>query len=215
MAFDYKKEYKEFYLPPRKPVLAHIPPMNYVAVRGQGNPNDENGEYKRAIGILYAVSYTLKMSRLGKHKPEGYFDYVVPPLEGLWRMNDGRPFDFARKDEFCWISMIRLPDFVGKQDFEWAVAEGSAKKKTDLSAAGFFTFDEGLCVQCMHVGSYDGESATISAMRAFAEAQGYALDLTDVRPHHEIYLSDPRKCAPEKLKTVIRIPITRVEAGNR
>ncbi len=215
MAFDYKKEYKEFYLPPRKPVLAHIPPMNYVAVRGQGNPNDENGEYKRAIGILYAVSYTLKMSRLGKHKPEGYFDYVVPPLEGLWRMNDGRSFDFARKDEFCWISMIRLPDFVGKQDFEWAVAEGSAKKKTDLSAAGFFTFDEGLCVQCMHVGSYDGESATISAMRAFAEAQGYALDLTDVRPHHEIYLSDPRKCAPEKLKTVIRIPITRAEAGNR
>ena len=219
MAFDYKKEYKEFYLPPQKPAVVRVPPMNYVAVRGQGNPNDENGEYKRAIGILYAVSYTLKMSKLGKHKTlkmsklgkhklEGYFDYVVPPLEGLWRMNDGKPFDYARKDDLCWISMIRLPDFVKKQDFEWAVEEGSAKKKIDLSAAEFLTLDEGACVQCMHIGSYDSEPTTISAMRAFIEPQGYSFDLNDTRLHHEIYLSDPRKTAPEKLKTVIRIPIS-------
>lgn len=155
----------------------------------------------------YAVSYTLKMSKLGKHKLEGYFDYVVPPLEGLWCMNDGKPFDYARKDDLCWISMIRLPDFVKKADFEWAVKEGSVKKKLDLSAAELFTFDEGLCVQCMHIGSYDSEPATISAISAFIETQGYTFDLTDMRLHHEIYLSDPRKAAPEKLKTVIRIPI--------
>ena len=212
MTFDFKKEFKEFYLPPKKPAVVRIPSMKYVAVRGQGNPNDENGEYKRAIGILYAVSYTLKMSKLGKHKLEGYFDYVVPPLEGLWRMNDGKPFDYARKDDLCWISMIRLPDFVKKQDFEWAIKEGSAKKKIDLSSAELFTFDEGLCVQCMHIGSYDSEPATISAMRAFIETQGYTFDLTDMRLHHEIYLSDPRKAAPEKLKTVIRIPISETKS---
>ena len=207
MAFDYKKEYKEFYLPPKKPVAVRVPPMNYVAVRGQGNPNDEDGEYKRSIGILYAVSYTLKMSKMGKHKLDGYFDYVVPPLEGLWQMNDGGLFDSARKDDLRWISMIRLPDFVKKGDFEWAVEEGSAKKKTDLSSAEFFTVDEGLCVQCMHFGSYDSEPATISAMREYVETHGYEFDLTDTRLHHEIYLSDPRKTAAEKLKTVIRIPI--------
>ena len=207
MAFDYKKEYKEFYLPPKKPVAVRVPPMNYVAVRGQGNPNDEDGEYKRSIGILYAVSYTLKMRKMGKHKLDGYFDYVVPPLEGLWQMNDGGLFDSARKDDLRWISMIRLPDFVKKGDFEWAVEEGSAKKKTDLSSAEYFTFDEGLCVQCMHFGSYDSEPATISAMREFIGTHGYEFDLTDTRLHHEIYLSDPRKTAAEKLKTVIRIPI--------
>lgn len=207
MAFDYKKEYKEFYLPPKKPVAVRVPPMNYVAVRGHGNPNDEDGEYKRSIGILYAVSYTLKMSKMGKHKLDGYFDYVVPPLEGLWQMNDGGLFDSARKDDLRWISMIRLPDFVKKGDFEWAVEEGSAKKKTDLSSAEFFTVDEGLCVQCMHFGSYDSEPATISAMCEFIGTHGYEFDLTDTRLHHEIYLSDPRKTAAEKLKTVIRIPI--------
>lgn len=207
MAFDYKKEYKELYLPSEKPVVIRVPTINYVAVRGQGNPNDENGEYKRAIGILYAVAYTLKMSKLGKHALEGYFDYIVPPLEGLWRMHDGKSFDRARKCDLCWISMIRLPDFVKRQDLGWAVAEGSAKKKTDLSAAEYFTFDEGLCVQCMHIGGYDREPSTISAMHDFIEAQGYAFDLSDTRLHHEIYLSDPRKTEPEKLKTVIRIPI--------
>ncbi len=212
MAFDYKKEYKEFYLPPQKPVLERIPPMHYVAVRGQGNPNDEDGEYKRAIGILYAVSYTLKMSKLGKHRLEGYFDYVVPPLESLWRMKGGEPFDCARKDDLCWTAMIRLPDFVGQDAFEWAVREAAAKKKTDLSPAGFFAFDEGLCVQCMHVGSYDDEQPTIAAMRTFAGEQGYVFDLSEARPHHEIYLSDPRKTSPEKLKTTIRIPIKKAPA---
>ena len=207
MTFDFKKEFKEFYLPPKKPAIVDVPAMNYVAVFGEGNPNIEDGAYKNSIGLLYAISYTVKMSKRGNHKIDGFFDYVVPPLEGLWRMNDGKPFDYARKDDLCWISMIRLPDFVKKQDFEWAIKEGSAKKKIDLSSAELFTFDEGLCVQCMHIGSYDSEPATISAMRAFIETQGYSFDLIDTRLHHEIYLSDPRKTAPEKLKTVIRIPI--------
>ena len=207
MAFDYKKEYKEFYMPPKKPVIEHIPPMNYVAVRGQGNPNSEDGGYKKSIGMLYAISYTIKMSKLGKHKLDGYFDYVVPPLEGLWWLKDGKLFNYSRKDEFCWISMIRLPDFVKKADFDWAVSEATIKKNMNLSSAEFFTLDEGLCVQCMHIGSYDNEPTTVNSMRTYANEQGYEFDLSGTRLHHEIYLSDPRKCAPEKLKTVIRIPI--------
>ena len=210
MAFDYKKEYKEFYMPPKKPVIEHIPPMNYVAVRGQGNPNNEDGVYKKSIGILYAISYTIKMSKLGKHKLEGYFDYVVPPLEGLWWLKDGKPFDYSRKDEFCWVSMIRLPDFVKKADFDWAVSEATIKKNMDLSSAEFFTLDEGLCVQCMYIGNYDNEPTTVNSMRTYANEQGYEFDLSGTRLHHEIYLSDPRKCAPEKLKTVIRIPIKEI-----
>ena len=210
MAFDYKKEYKEFYMPPKKPVIEHIPPMNYVAVRGQGNPNSEDGDYKKSIGILYAISYTIKMSKLGKHKLDGYFDYVVPPLEGLWWLKDGKPFDYSRKDEFCWVSMIRLPDFVKKADFDWAVSEATIKKNMDLSSAEFFTLDEGLCVQCMHIGNYDSEPTTVNSMSTYANEQGYEFNLSGTRLHHEIYLSDPRKCAPEKLKTVIRIPIKEI-----
>lgn len=210
MAFDYKKEYKEFYMPPKKPAIEHIPPMNYVAVRGQGNPNSEDGDYKKSIGILYAISYTIKMSKLGKHKLDGYFDYVVPPLEGLWWLKDGKPFDYSRKDEFCWVSMIRLPDFVKKADFDWAVSEATIKKNMDLSSAEFFTLDEGLCVQCMYIGNYDNEPTTVNSMRTYANEQGYEFDLSGTRLHHEIYLSDPRKCAPEKLKTVIRIPIKEI-----
>ena len=210
MAFDYKKEYKEFYMPPKKPVIEHIPPMNYVAVRGQGNPNSEDGDYKKSIGILYAISYTIKMSKLGKHKLDGYFDYVVPPLEGLWWLKDGKPFDYSRKDEFCWVSMIRLPDFVKKADFDWAVSEATIKKNMDLSSAEFFMLDEGLCVQCMHIGNYDSEPITVNSMRTYTNEQGYEFDLSGTRLHHEIYLSDPRKCAPEKLKTVIRIPIKEI-----
>lgn len=210
MAFDYKKEYKEFYMPPKKPVIEHIPPMNYVAVRGQGNPNNEDGDYKKSIGMLYAISYTIKMSKLGKHKLDGYFDYVVPPLEGLWRLKDGKPFDYSRKDEFCWVSMIRLPDFVKKADFDWAVSEATIKKNMDLSSAEFFTLDEGLCVQCMYIGNYDNEPTTVNSMRTYANEQGYEFDLSGTRLHHEIFLSDPRKCAPEKLKTVIRIPIKEI-----
>ena len=197
-------------MPPKKPVIEHIPPMNYVAVRGQGNPNNEDGDYKKSIGMLYAISYTIKMSKLGKHKLNGYFDYVVPPLEGLWWLKDGKPFDYSRKDEFCWVSMIRLPDFVKKADFDWAVSEATIKKNMDLSSAEFFTLDEGLCVQCMYIGNYDNEPTTVNSMRTYANEQGYEFDLSGTRLHHEIYLSDPRKCAPEKLKTVIRIPIKEI-----
>ena len=197
-------------MPPKKPVIEHIPPMNYVAVRGQGNPNSEDGGYKKSIGMLYAISYTIKMSKLGKHKLDGYFDYVVPPLEGLWWLKDGKLFNYSRKDEFCWISMIRLPDFVKKADFDWAVSEATIKKNMDLSSAEFFTLDEGLCVQCMHIGNYDNEPTTVNSMRTYANKQGYEFDLSDTRLHHEIYLSDPRKCAPEKLKTIIRIPIKEI-----
>ena len=206
-AFNYKKEYKEFYLPPKKPAIVDVPAMNYVAVFGEGNPNIEDGAYKNSIGLLYAISYTVKMSKRGNHKIEGFFDYVVPPLEGLWWLKDSNQFDFSRKDDFCWVSMIRLPDFVTKEEFDWAIREATDKKKTDFSSVEYLTVQEGLCVQCMHIGSYDDEPVTISAMHAYAKEQGYEIDLNEKRRHHEIYLGDPRKTRPENLKTVIRIPI--------
>lgn len=207
MAFDYKKEYKEFYMPKNKPEIVNIPSMNYIAVRGQGNPNDPDGAYKQAIGILYAVAYTIKMSRLGKHKIEGYFDYVVPPLEGFWWQEGVKGIDYTSKETFQWISVIRLPEFVTKEVFDWAVAEASAKKDMDCSKAEFLTVEEGLCVQIMHIGAYDDEPATIDIMNQYLEKQGYENDITDERLHHEIYLSDARRVAPEKWKTVIRHPI--------
>ncbi len=207
MAFDYKKEYKEFYLPKKKPEIITVPPMNFAAVSGKGNPNEEGGAYKQAIGLLYAVSFTIKMSKLGDHRMAGYFDYVVPPLEGLWHQEDTQGVDYSRKEDFLWTSMIRLPDFVTKEEFDWAAAEAAAKKKIDFSKVKFWTYDEGLCVQCMHIGPYDEEPATIEAMDAFAKAQGYAPDMNGSRRHHEIYLSDVRKCRPENLKTVIRHPV--------
>lgn len=207
MAFDYKKEYKEFYLPPRKPTIVTVPPMNYIAVRGAGDPNAEDGEYKASIGLLYTVAFTIKMSKKGSHRIEGYFDYVVPPLEGFWWQEGMDGIDYAHKESFKWISVIRLPEFVTKEDFEWAVEEAAAKKKTDLSKVEFLTYDEGLCVQCMHIGSYDDEPATVKLMHKFTEEQGYMLNITDKRMHHEIYLSDARRVAPEKLRTVIRHPI--------
>lgn len=208
MAFDFKKEYKEFYLPPRKPALVTLPPMRFVAVRGKGDPNDENGAYKQAIGLLYGIAFTVKMSKMGDHRMDGYFDFVVPPLEGLWRQAGSADgvIDYTKKDAFEWVSMIRLPDFVTEAEFAWAVAEATAKKKTDFSKAEFFTYDEGLCVQCMHIGSYDDEPETIAKMHEFLTAEGFAADF-DARQHHEIYLSDARKVAPEKRKTVIRIPV--------
>lgn len=209
MAFDYKKEYKEYYLPKSKPSIVDIPPMNFVAVRGKGDPNDENGEYKQAMTLLYGVSFTIKMSKKGDHRIDGYFDYVVPPLEGLWQQNGVNGIDYAHKERFEWVSMIRLPDFVTKAEFDWAVKEASAKKKIDFSKAEFFTYDEGLCVQCMHIGSYDDEPATVEAMHRFADGSGYIIDISEKRRHHEIYLSDPRKTSPEKLKTVIRLPLKR------
>ena len=207
MAFDFKKEYKEFYLPPRKPTIVRVPTMNYVAVRGSGDPNDEEGAYQAAIQLLYGIAYTIKMSKKSSRQIEGYFDYVVPPLEGFWWQDNVAGVDYARKADFQWISCIRLPDFVQREDFDWAVAEGTRKKKLDFSSVEFLTIEEGLCVQCLHMGPYDNEPATVDAMHAFMEEQGYALDISDERHHHEIYLSDARKTAPEKLRTVIRHPI--------
>lgn len=212
MPFDYKKEQREFYGPSRKPELIEIPKMQYIAVRGKGNPNETDGEYQTAIELLYALSFTLKMSYKGGRSIKGYFPYVVPPLEGLWRTMDDKG-DYRNKNNFQWISMIRLPDFIKKDDFEWAIAAASQKKKRDFSKAEFFTYDEGPCVQCMHIGSYDDEPATIAAMTAYVSEQGYSVDFGYQRHHHEIYLSDPRKCIPEKCKTIIRIPIKKSECS--
>lgn len=205
MAFDFKKEYKELYKPATAPSIVQVPPINYIAVRGKGDPNTEGCEYKHSIELLYGIAYTIKMSKMGSHKMEGYFDYVVPPLEGLWWTEAG-VFDYSDKQAFNFISMIRLPDFVLPADVDWAKDEAARKKKADYRAVDFFTYDEGLCVQCMHTGPYDNEPATIDAMERFAANQGYHIDMGE-RLHHEIYLSDPRKTAPEKTKTVIRIPI--------
>lgn len=207
MAFDNKKDYKEFYMPPKKPSIVDVPAMNYIAVRGKGDPNEENGEYKESIGLLYGIAFTIKMSKMGDHKIDGYFDYVVPPLEGFWWQDGVEGIDYAHKGNFSFISLIRLPDFVTKADFDWAVAEATKKKKTDFSKVEFLIYNEGLCVQCMHIGPYDAEPATIAAMHEYAEQNGYELDITDARYHHEIYLSDPRKCDPSRLKTVVRHPI--------
>ena len=207
MPFDYKKEYKEFYQPKNKPSIIEIPAMNFLAVRGKGDPNQENGEYQTAIGLLYTLAYTIKMSKKSDHHIDGYFDYVVPPLEGFWWQEGREGIDYENKSDFHWISLIRLPDFVTKADFDWAIEEATHKKKQDFSKVEFLTYEEGLCVQCMHLGSYDEEPTTIAAMEAYAQAQGYVIDINNSRFHHEIYLSDPRKTAPEKRKTVLRHPI--------
>ena len=210
MPFDFKKEYKEFYMPKGKPEIVTVPKMNYIAVRGKGNPNEEDGEYKKSIELLYGIAYTIKMSKKGDYKIEGYFDYVVPPLEGFWWQENVDGIDYSRKENFQWISVIRLPDFVTKADFEWAIEEATRKKKMDFSKVEFLTLEEGLCVQCMHSGSYDDEPATVAAMDKFIADNGYENDISDTRRHHEIYLSDARKVAPEKLKTVIRHPIKKI-----
>ena len=207
MAFDYKKEYKEFYMPKNKPCIVEIPKMNYIAVRGKGNPNEENGDYQNTLGLLYGIAYTIKMSYKGEHKIEGFFEYVVPPLEGFWWQDGVAGVDYNQKENFNFISIIRLPDFVTKQDFDWAICEATKKKKQDFSRVEFLTYDEGLCVQCMHIGSYDAEPETVNLMHKYIEENGYKLDITEKRFHHEIYLSDPRKYDASKLKTVIRHPI--------
>ena len=210
MAFDYKKEYKEFYLPPKTPGIITVPTMSFLAVRGQGDPNEEAGAYNHALELLYAVAYTIKMSKLGKHRLEGYFDYVVPPLEGLWWQEGVHGVDYAHKRDFQWISLIRLPEFVTREVFDWAIREATEKKQQDFSAVEFFSWEEGLCVQCMHIGPYDDEPATVAAMEEYTRAQGYEADFGEDRFHHEIYLSDVRRCKPERLKTVIRHPIRRI-----
>ena len=207
MAFDYKKEYKEYYLPPKKPQIITIPSMNFIAVRGTGDPNEENGVYKESIGLLYGIAYTIKMSKMGKHKIQGYFDYVVPPLEGFWWQEGSQGVDYSQKETFQWISLIRLPEFVTEETFQWAVKEATVKKHADFSNIEFLTYEEGLCVQCMHIGPYDNEPETVQLMDQYAEEQGYTLDFESGRYHHEIYLSDVRRCKPENLKTVIRHPI--------
>ena len=211
MAFDYKKEYKEFYLPRKKPGIVNVPEMRFLAVRGRGDPNQEDGEYKAAMSLLYGVAFTIKMSKLGDHRIEGYFDYVVPPLEGFWWQGGVDGIDYARKEDFQWISLIRLPEFVTREEFDWAVAEATRKKKTDFSKVEYLTNTEGLCVQCMHIGPYDAEPETIAAMEAFAAKEGYEVDFSAGRYHHEIYLSDARRTSPEKRKTVIRHPIRKRE----
>ena len=207
MAFDFKKEYKEFYMPKNKPEIVNVPAANYIAVRGKGNPNTPDGEYQQAIGVLYAVAYTLKMSYKTDYKIEGFFEYVVPPLEGFWWQDNVDGVDYGNKDIFNWISVIRLPDFVKKKDFLWAVETAAQKKKIDCSKAEYLTIDEGLCVQIMHIGPFDNEPESVAIMDAFLKENGYENDINEKRLHHEIYMSDARKIAPEKCKTVIRHPI--------
>lgn len=210
MAFDYKKEYPEFYVPGKTPGIVTIPPMNFIAVQGHGDPNEADGAYKQAIGMLYAVAYTIKMSKKGKTALEGYFDFVVPPLEGFWWQDGIAGIDYSCKDRLQWISVIRLPDFVTENHISWAVEEATRKKQMDFSQVEFFSYDEGLCVQCLHIGPYDDEPKTVALMHDYIARHGYLLDISDMRHHHEIYLSDARKVVPGKLKTVIRHPICAV-----
>ena len=209
MAFDFKKEYREFYLPKNKPEIVTVPPANYIAVCGTGDPNEAGGAYQQAIAVLYAVAYTLKMSYKTDYRIAGFFEYVVPPLEGFWRQAGREGIDYSDKSAFCWISVIRLPDFITEKDFAWAVETASKKKKLDCSAAEFLTINEGLCVQIMHHGPFDSEPETVALMNTFLAENGYVNDFSDSRQHHEIYLSDARKVQPEKWKTVIRHPIRR------
>lgn len=207
MAFDFKKEYREFYLPGKKPQIVTIPKMNYIAVRGSGDPNAEVGEYKKAIELLYNIAFTIKMSKRSNHRIEGYFDYVVLPLEGFWWQDGAKDIDYGHKEDFKWISVIRLPDFVSKDDFDWAVSQAANKKKMDFSQVEFITIEEGMCVQCMHIGSYDDEPQTVKLMDEYINENGYENDLSMTRLHHEIYLSDARKVPNDRLRTVIRHPI--------
>ena len=207
MVFDFKKEYKELYKPKDKPSIINVEKANFIAVRGVGDPNSENSEYKQSISLLYPIAYAIKMSKKGDYKIDGYFDFVVPPLEGFWWQEGIKRVDYANKDSFNFISLIRMPDFVTKEVFEWAIEETTRKKKEDFSKVEFFTYDEGLCVQCMHIGSYNDEPITVEAMHEYMIEQGYELDITDERFHHEVYISDVRKTSPEKLKTVLRHPI--------
>lgn len=207
MVFDFKKEYKELYKPKDKPSIINVEKANFIAVRGVGDPNAENSEYKQSISLLYPIAYAIKMSKKGDYKIDGYFDFVVPPLEGFWWQEGIKGVDYANKDSFNFISLIRMPDFVTKEVFEWAIEETTRKKKKDFSKVEFFTYDEGLCVQCMHIGPYNDEPITVEAMHEYMIEQGYELDITDERFHHEVYISDVRKISPEKLKTVLRHPI--------
>ena len=206
MAFDYKKEYKDFYQPKNKPEIIAIPKMNFIAVNGKGNPNDADGEYSKSITLLYGVAYALKMSYKTDYKIEGFFQYVVPPLEGFWWIEGLKGMDYGRKDDFSFISLIRVPDFISKENVDWAITQVSQKKNMDYSSVYYMTYDEGLVVQCMHIGPYDDEPRTVNEMTKFVYDNGYEHDFS-YRHHHEIYIGDPRKASPEKLETIIRHPI--------
>ncbi|SHH09066.1 hypothetical protein SAMN02745245_00503 [Anaerosphaera aminiphila DSM 21120] len=210
MTFDFKKEYREFYLPKLEPEIVNVPSINFIAVRGKGDPNEKEGEYSRAISVLYAVAYTIRMSYKSEHQIEGYYKFVVPPLEGFWWQDNVIGVDYSNKENFNWISLIRLPEFVTEADFKWAVDEAEKKKKLDCSKAEFLNITEGLCVQIMHIGSYDDEPETVKKMDEYLKENGYLKDITENRHHHEIYLSDPRKTGTSKLKTVIRHPVKKI-----
>ena len=207
MVKDYKKEYKDLYLPKTTPAIVDVPEMQFVAVEGRGNPNDENGKYQQAVGVLYGIQYTVKMSKMGKIVPAGYFDYVVPPLEGLWWLENNAEFTFEDKSKYCWISLIRLPEFVDEKLFAWACDEAAKKKKIDTSKAKLLKIKEGLCVQCLHIGSYNDEPKTLKLISDFIAENGLQSDINEIRRHHEIYLSNPLKTETSKLKTVLRIPV--------
>ena len=204
---DYKKEYKDLYSPKNEPMKIDIPEITFVTIEGKGNPNDKDGEYKKALEIIYGIQYSIKMSKKGDFIPNGYFDYVVPPLEGLWWSDNEMKFPIKDKSKFCWISMIRLPEYVTKDVFEWACIEVNKKKKIDTKKAKYLKIKEGLCVQMMHIGSYDDEPKTIKIMEEFIVKNNFVNDIGSKRRHHEIYLSDPRKSEPNKMKTILRIPI--------
>jgi len=204
---DFKKENKDLYIPKTTPAMVNVPEILFVAVEGRGNPNDENGEYQQAISLLYAIQYTIKMSKKGSYTPDGYFDYVVPPLEGFWWLDSNEDFSIQDKSRYCWLSVIRLPEFVDEKVFEWACKEASKKKKIDTQKAQFLKITEGLCVQCLHVGAYDDEPETLKLMNDFVARNGMQSDLNKTRRHHEIYLSDPRKTEVSKWKTVLRVPV--------
>ena len=207
MAFDFKKEFKELYAPKTKPSIIDVPKMKFLAVRGKGNPNAEEGEYKQSIELLYPIAYTIRMSYKGDYKIDGYFPFVVPPLEGFWWIDDLKGMDYDRKDELNFVSLIRMPDFVTQKDFEWAIAEATNKKNINFSQVEFLTYEEGLAVQCMHIGPYDDEPKTTKKMTEYASQEGYEIDISNTRYHHEIYISDPRRTESGKMKTIIRHPI--------
>jgi len=206
---DYKKESKELYQPKSTPEMVEVGEIQFVAIEGKGNPNDENSEYQRAIEVLYGIQYTIKMSKKGNYVPDGYFDYVVPPLEGFWWLENNEEYSPEKKSKQQWISVIRLPEFVDEKVFEWACKEATKKKKIDTTKAKFLKIKEGLCVQCLHTGSFDDEPRTLKQINDFIEMNGLQNDINETRRHHEIYLSDPRKTEVSKLKTVLRIPVKR------
>ena len=211
MAFDFKKEYKEFYMPKNRPEIVTVPKANYIAVRGKGNPNEIDGAYQQAISILYAVAYTLKMSYKTEHKIEGFFEYVVPPLEGFWWTEEGgHDLLSVPRSTWRWTSALRAPEYATPQVLHWALEECARKKPgVDLSGVRLETVTEGLCVQCLHVGPYDAETAAMERMMAFAGEQGLRPSDDPARRHHEIYLGDPRRVPPEKWRTILRLPVER------